>query len=197
MKTYNISLLIYLLLALPIKGQEANCVNCWAANMINFQDVIVAIDDYQLRDSSLQKRIYYVDYKKNNDTSCLSIVAEKDPDYIMFTQKFPECFFIHESELVFVNTTSNLSFLDTAFLSNMLVEINKLDYSNLYVDWNKKVYSSTSSVKSDKGLYTPKIFTCKIFHNNIEYASTVNKELYPDEVKYVFKFVDFEFFDLR
>jgi len=197
MKAYNICILINLLLSLALKGQEANCVNCRAANMINFQDVIVAINDYQLRDSSLQKRIYYIDYKKNNDTSYLSVVAEKDPDYIMFTQKYPECFFMHKSELVFVNTTSNLSFLDTAFLNNMLVEINKMDYSNLYVDWNKKVYSSTSSFENDKGLYTPKIFNYKILHKKIEFLSNVKKELYPDEVKNVFKFVDYEFFDLR
>lgn len=196
MKTYNICILINLLLTLSLKGQEANCVNCRASNMINFQDVSVAINDYQLRDSSLQKRIYYVDYKKNNDTSYLSVVAEKDPDYIMFTQKYPECYFMHKSELVFVNTTSNLSFLDTAFLNNMLAEINKLDYSNLYVDWKKNVYSSTSSVESDNGLYTPMIFTYKIFHKKIEYSSTVNNELYPDEVKNVYRFVDYEFFDL-
>lgn len=165
--------------------------------MVNFQDVIMAINDYQFRDSSLQERIYYIDYKKNNDTSYLSIVAEKDPDYIMFTQKFPECFFIHESELVFVNTSSNVSILDTAYLTNMLEEINKLEYSNLYVDWDKKVYSSTSSIESDMGLNTPKIFTYKIFHKIIEHSSIVNKELYPDEVKCVYKFVDFEFFDLR
>lgn len=186
-------LILYSLQLTGAKAQEV-CNNC--LELISFENIYIAFQDYYSSEKIPSSSIIYVDYREEQDTSIFTITYDLDISEMLQSGKFPECYSVMCDVLVLINSGDFVTIKDSLYLKQIIKLANTMSaQERTLVNWNKRTFTQKNSDDDNSYFYTPLIWKYKVYNSKILKSVWSRESMYQDNYKLALKYIPEEFFE--